>query len=164
GSDAAGALVAARAAVDEVRSGRRPAVLHLRTVRFGGHAGSDAEIAYRSTREIEADYQRDPLLSTAQLMLDRGVFSAVELQLRSAGVASRIVRAAETITPARRLATAAEVAAPLSRRDPGGVAGAATEGGAPARREEAFRGRLPEDSGGLTLAQAINATLIDLMV
>ena len=31
---------------------RRPAFLHLRTVRLWGHAGSDAEQSYRSTAEI----------------------------------------------------------------------------------------------------------------
>ena len=48
----------------DVRRTRRPGVLHLRTVRLMGHAGSDAEIAYRSRSEIEADYERDPLLGT----------------------------------------------------------------------------------------------------
>ena len=32
----------------DVRSRRAPAVLHLRTVRFGGHAGTDVEAAYRT--------------------------------------------------------------------------------------------------------------------
>src|SRR5262249_40968562 len=49
---------------DVVRSERRPMVLHLETVRLMGHAGSDAEIAYRTTREIEADHARDPLIAT----------------------------------------------------------------------------------------------------
>ena len=35
---------------DRVRDARRPVFLHLRTVRFLGHAGSDAEIAYRQPR------------------------------------------------------------------------------------------------------------------
>ena len=33
---------------DHVRRSGRPAVLHLRTVRFGGHAGTDVEAAYRT--------------------------------------------------------------------------------------------------------------------
>ena len=33
-----------------VRTAGRPAVLHLRTVRFGGHAGTDVEASYRSAR------------------------------------------------------------------------------------------------------------------
>ncbi len=49
-----------------VREERRPAVLHLRTVRLMGHAGADAEVAYRSPAEIAADLERDPLVRTAQ--------------------------------------------------------------------------------------------------
>ena len=56
-------------AVRTVREQRRPVFLHLRTVRFLGHAGSDAEISYRRTREIAADYDRDPLLGTARALL-----------------------------------------------------------------------------------------------
>ena len=42
---------------------RSPAFLHLKVVRFLGHAGSDAEVSYRSQAEIAADYARDPLLA-----------------------------------------------------------------------------------------------------
>ena len=41
-------LAAIEEALAGVRSRRSPAVLHLSTVRFMGHAGSDVEIAYRS--------------------------------------------------------------------------------------------------------------------
>ena len=58
-----------------MRAERRPAILHLRTVRFMGHAGSDAEIAYRSRREIDADYARDPMLATAGALIDAGVLT-----------------------------------------------------------------------------------------
>ncbi len=61
GSDTLAALAAAREAVDEVRSTRRPVFLHLRTVRFLGHAGSDAELGYRRQRDVDADLSRDPL-------------------------------------------------------------------------------------------------------
>ena len=43
-----------------VRESRRAAVLHLRTVRFMGHAGSDAEIAYRSRSEIRGRLRARP--------------------------------------------------------------------------------------------------------
>ena len=60
-------------AVRTVREQRRPVFLHLKTVRFLGHAGSDAEIAYRRDREITADYARDPLLPTARQLVAAGV-------------------------------------------------------------------------------------------
>ena len=43
---------------------RRPAVLHVTTVRLMGHAGSDAEETYRPAEEIAADLARDPLVAT----------------------------------------------------------------------------------------------------
>ena len=65
GADPAEARAVIMEAVHRVRDERRPVFLHLRTVRFLGHAGSDAEISYRTPREVEADYARDPLLATA---------------------------------------------------------------------------------------------------
>ena len=41
-------LATARELVDWIREHRRPAVLHLRTVRFLSHAGADVESAYRT--------------------------------------------------------------------------------------------------------------------
>ena len=72
GADPAAAWPAIVEAVNTVREQRRPVFLHLRTVRFGGHAGSDAEISYRKPREIEADYARDPLLATASCLRATG--------------------------------------------------------------------------------------------
>ncbi|HHU10318.1 MAG TPA: MFS transporter, partial [Intrasporangiaceae bacterium] len=161
GADPVGVLATARAAVAHVRGTRRPAVLHLRTVRLGAHAGSDAEVAYRSRRDIEADYARDPLLATAQVLVQRGLVTAEELLERYARVADAIAGTAAQLQPVRRLAGPDQVAEPLVRRDPAGVVTAAS--GVAADRVGVFRGRLPEDAGGLTLAQSVNATLTDLM-
>ena len=64
---------AAVEAASWVRRQRRPAVLHLSTIRLMGHAGADAELAYRSQAEITADLDRDPLLATAKLLVDAGL-------------------------------------------------------------------------------------------
>jgi TPP-dependent pyruvate/acetoin dehydrogenase alpha subunit len=57
------------AAVAYVRATRSLAFLHLKVVRFLGHAGSDAEVGYRSQAEVAAEYARDPLLGTARLIV-----------------------------------------------------------------------------------------------
>ena len=54
-----------------VRANRRPALLHLRTVRFMGHAGTDVESGYRSIASIRDDELRDPILGTARLLVER---------------------------------------------------------------------------------------------
>ena len=55
GCDLVAALTASDRAVAWVREHRRPAFLHLRTVRLMGHAGSDVEAAYRSPAVILED-------------------------------------------------------------------------------------------------------------
>ena len=60
GCDLADAYDAAQAAASYVRERRAPAFLHLRTVRLGGHAGTDVESAYRSPAEIAADADARP--------------------------------------------------------------------------------------------------------
>lgn len=60
GCDSAATYDRAAEAAAWVRRFRRPAVLHLTTVRLMGHAGADAEMAYRSPVEIAADLARDP--------------------------------------------------------------------------------------------------------
>ncbi|MDQ4038066.1 MAG: thiamine pyrophosphate-dependent enzyme, partial [Actinomycetota bacterium] len=78
GVDLADAFDVACRAVSSVRRRRRPALLHLRTVRFLGHAGSDAEISYRGATEIAADYARDPLVRTAALLVGSGRYTPAE--------------------------------------------------------------------------------------
>ena len=78
GFDVVDTHAVATAAVDWVRKHRRPAFLHLRTVRLMAHAGSDVEAAYRTPAEIAADYERDPLLGTAKLLIAQGGMSPAD--------------------------------------------------------------------------------------
>ncbi|WP_179801214.1 transketolase C-terminal domain-containing protein [Micromonospora purpureochromogenes] len=158
--------VAAEAAA-WVRRHRRPAVLHLRTVRLLGHAGADAESAYRSAAEIAADEARDPVLATARLLVDAGLATGGELLSRYDERGWQIRRIAEEVLDEPKLATAAEVVAPLAPRRPARVAAAVAEvaaragGSGAGARIEAFGGKPPELAGPLTLAQSINAALAD---
>ena len=63
GCDPVATYDAAARAAGLVRSRRRPAFLHLSVVRFLGHAGSDAEAAYRAPADLAADLARDPLVA-----------------------------------------------------------------------------------------------------
>jgi 2-oxoisovalerate dehydrogenase E1 component len=159
GTDLVETYDVAREAADWVRRHRRPAVLHLRTVRFLGHAGSDVETAYRSPTEIAADLARDPLLRTASLLVAGGVLGRDAVLDRYERTRDAVLVAARAVAGSRRLATAADVMRPLATLDT--VRATAVRAAPPAVRERAFGGRLPERQGGLTLAQAINATLLD---
>jgi 2-oxoisovalerate dehydrogenase E1 component len=178
--------VAVRAA-EWVRRHRRPAVLHLSVVRLMGHAGADAEMAYRPADQIAADVARDPLVGTAQLLAAAGLATPDELLARYDEVGWQVRKVAEEVLGEPKLAGAAEVVASLAPRRPVSVTRAITEaasraaggegsagdapaggggsaGSASAARVAAFGGRLPEDGQPLTLAQTINAALTDALL
>jgi 2-oxoisovalerate dehydrogenase E1 component len=74
-----------------------------------------------------------------------------------------VLTLAAEVTAEPRLGMAARVVAPLAPRRPAVVAARAVAAGQEAERALVFGGRLPEQAGPLTLAQAINATLCDAM-
>jgi len=146
-------------ALASVRQSRQPGILHLRTVRFMGHAGSDAEIAYRTRSEILADYARDPVLRTALALVDRGVLSPTEILDHYETVRQEVMDGAEQVLDEERLASRDAVMAPLTLP----VRSSVTQPVLNEHRLQAWGGRLPEDGPPMTLAQAVNATLTDLM-
>lgn len=170
GGDLVRAYEVAAEAVAWVRRHRRPAVLHLSTVRLMGHAGADAETAYRSAEEIAADLHRDPLAGTARLLVGAGVATGEELLARYDEIGWQVRRIAEEVLDEPKLTAPAEVVAPLAPRRPARVTRAVGEAAARAAgpgagaRAEAFGGKPPELAGPLTLAQSINAALADGML
>jgi 2-oxoisovalerate dehydrogenase E1 component len=170
GCQLAEAYDAAVEAAEWVRRERRPAVLHLSTVRLMGHAGADGEIAYRTPAEISADAARDPLVATAALLVESGLVGPDEVLARYDEVAWQVRRVAEEVLAEPKLGSAGEVMAPLAPRRPVRVARAiadaadAVTGPALGARADAFGGKLPEKAGVLTLAQTVNATLTDALV
>jgi 2-oxoisovalerate dehydrogenase E1 component len=162
GSDPLAVYEATEELAELVRVEQRPAILHLRVVRYGGHAGTDVESAYRDATAIRADRDADPIVATARLLVVGGVATPAELARRI--VDSRVVirsQAAELMDCAR-LSNADEVIEPLSRRRPRLVAERVAVAG-PAARRSRFFGSLPEDGAPLTLAESINRTLADLL-
>ncbi|MFG2059075.1 transketolase C-terminal domain-containing protein [Micromonospora sp. NPDC048930] len=170
GTDPVEAYRLAGEAAAWVRRHRRPAVLHLRTVRLMGHAGADAETAYRSPAELAADAARDPLLATARILVEAGFAGGEELLARYDERGWQIRRLAEEVLDEPKLTSPAEVVAELAPRRPVRVSRAVADAAARAAgpgagaRAEAFGGRLPERAGPLTLAQSINAALADGML
>jgi 2-oxoisovalerate dehydrogenase E1 component len=146
GHDPAEVLGTTRELVDWVRAQRKPAVLHLRTVRYLSHAGADAEMAYRTPQSIRADYEKDPILGTARWLVSAGRASGEELasDYLAAGDEAREIALEAAALP--QMTTAEQVVAPLAPRSPGVVA------------EKSTRIRLALDEPA-TLAQSINAGL-----
>ena len=153
GADPVAVLAATEELAEWVRTRRSPAFLHLRTVRFGGHAGTDVESAYRSAAELRADAARDPILGTARALVDAGARTAADLVARHDEVRAAVYGVAAEVAERPQIGTAAEVMAPLAPRHPHAVASV-----------------VARDAGGVsppvapqTLAQAVNGTLADLL-
>lgn len=151
GTDPAGALRSLPAVVERVRQTGRPGFVHLDTVRYLGHAGTDVEAAYRSPEAIRRDLERDPILFAAALAIDCGTCEPAEiidwyLDLRTA-IRSRAVE----LQTEPQLANAAAVMAPIASM---------TEV-KPAISQN--RGTKSPALEPQTLAQMINKTIGDLM-
>jgi 2-oxoisovalerate dehydrogenase E1 component len=133
-------------------------------VRFMAHAGTDAEISYRSPAAIAADYDRDPLLGTARLVVGAGLTTPNAVLGRYTAVSDRVRALGEEISAEPQLGSAEQVMAPLSPRHPDRVATAIAVAGSNEARAAAFAGKLPEDGEPLTLADSINRALADALV
>jgi 2-oxoisovalerate dehydrogenase E1 component len=170
GSDLAQSYDAAVAAADWVRDRRAPAFLHLRTVRLGGHAGTDVESAYRTPAEIAADTALDPILGTARLLVAAGALTPADVLDRYEAAKTRVLALAARVAGAPRLATAEQVMAPIAPRRPAIVAAnlaARSRQALPGQARGWQRRQRPpaapptEPPGLVTLAQAINRSLAD---
>ncbi len=162
GHDPVAAYLTVRELVDRVRTSRVPGFLHLRTVRFMGHAGSDVESAYRSSAEIRADRVRDPILGTARALVNHGIATPTALLERYLVGRNRLARLAETLLASPQMTSAEEVMAPLAGPDEGAVASGVNRVATRSQRLSVF-GTLPEDQGPLTLAETVNRALADIL-
>jgi 2-oxoisovalerate dehydrogenase E1 component len=155
GAAPAEALLTLDRVAHKVRTSRRPAVVHLRTVRFMGHAGSDAELAYRTPTAIAADHDRDPLLAMAATLVATGQLTPIEVLQRYEGTRHAVMESAAGVRGTERLSTADDVMAPLTARRARAV-----------RLGAAAMPRTTDDAdpvAAMTLAQSITATLEAVM-
>jgi 2-oxoisovalerate dehydrogenase E1 component len=154
------AFAAATEAADFVRSRRKPAVLHLRTVRLYGHAGADVPTTYLSREEVEADEGNDPLLHAVRQMRDAGALTPPEaLAIYDATLAETRATAERAVTRPR-LRDAAGVMASLI---PPARANRPSNGPAPEARAALFGTDLAALDDPQPMARLINWALTDLM-
>lgn len=177
GRDLPQAYRVAREAADFVRHHRKPAFLHLQTVRLLGHAGTDVETEYHSLEEIAAAEARDPLLASAQTLIDFGYMTAAEVREQYEDVRRRVQAELEALVDVRQIASAQDVVQPLAPFHPDKVNREAARVPGPSDRLHAFaldyvyafgktsdgRPRLPENQPPRHLAALINWALHDLM-
>ncbi len=102
----------AQQAADYVRSRKKPAFLHIRTVRLYGHAGgADMPTTYMPKAEVEAEEANDPLLHSVRLLREDGALTPPEAALEIYNdTNARVVRVADqAVTRPPRLQTAEDV-------------------------------------------------------
>lgn len=112
--DLAQTYAVAKRAADYVRTKRKPAVLHLSTVRLFGHAGADAEAAYRTKAQIDAGLEQDPLLSSSAALLTSGDITSEQLLRQLDSLVAQIARVAAVASSRPKLTTAAQVMASIA--------------------------------------------------
>lgn len=160
GLDVFAAVSAAREAADWVRRHRKPAFLHLRTVRLYGHAGPDVVTSYLPKAEVEADEANDPLLFTARGLVAQGLAAADVLSVYTETL-EEVASAAAEMADVERLKDAGEV---MSSLIPPTREVALTNGPSAERRAEVFGSDMAQMDQPQPMSRLINWALHDLML
>jgi 2-oxoisovalerate dehydrogenase E1 component len=165
GLDIAEGYAGVQRAVEHCRKTRRPTFLHLRTTRLTGHAGTDFEIEWRSVEELMALEATDPLLRSAAIGLESGLYTKEALLDQYESIRKRCFDAAEAADRRPKLTKLQDVMAPLAPCTPKAVAKEAARSDYMDKRVALFGGgdKLPEKQPPRHLALQINAALHDLL-
>jgi pyruvate dehydrogenase E1 component alpha subunit len=89
GLDVFAVYEAAAEAIARARRGEGPTLLETKTYRYYGHFQGD-QVTYRTTEELEAYKQRDPIQSLRSAILDRGIATTDELDAIDARVTKQL--------------------------------------------------------------------------
>ena len=153
-----------QAAVEHCRRTRRPTFLHLRTTRIMGHAGTDFEIEWRPIEELVAVEAGDPLLRSAAIALESGLYSKETLLALYEEIRRKCFAAADAADKTPKLTRLEDVIAPLAPYTPDKVMAEAQRVGDADKRLQVFgsAAKLPEAQPPRHLAIQINNALHDL--
>ncbi|PKP75542.1 MAG: MFS transporter [Alphaproteobacteria bacterium HGW-Alphaproteobacteria-6] len=144
-----------------VRTRRKPAFLHVATIRLYGHAGADVPTTYLSREEVEAEEANDPLLHSVRLLDQSGALNPAGALAIYQETCARVARIAQDAVTRPRLATAREVMASLI---PPKRACRPTNGPTPEARAAVFGGDLRAMDEPQIMSRLINWALTDLML
>jgi len=144
-----------------VRTQRKPAFLHVRTVRLYGHAGADMPTTYMPKAEVEADEANDPLLHAVRLLNESGAMGLDAALSVYEETCDRVARVADEAVTRPRLKTAQDGTASLV---PPKRSCRPTNGPTPEAREKAFGGDLRAMEEPQIMSRLINWSLTDLML
>lgn len=161
GLDIYNAYAVAQEAAEYVRTRKKPAFLHLRTVRLYGHAGADVPTTYMAKAEVEADEANDPLLHSVRLLDEAGALKSAEALKIYTDTCARVERIRAEAVTRPHLKTAEDVAASLI---PPNRECAPTNGPSEEARAAAFGSDMRAMEEPQPMSRLINWALTDLML
>jgi 2-oxoisovalerate dehydrogenase E1 component len=161
GRDMFAAHTAAQDAAAWVRTHRKPAFLHLKTVRLYGHAGPDVVTSYLPKAEVEAEEAHDPLLYSAGGLLASGVASKQDVLDIYTGTLDEVAQAAKEMADIARLKTARQVMKSLI---PPKRKCAPSNGPSEGERQKVFGSDMAQMDQPQPMSRLINWALHDLML
>lgn len=165
GLDLAEGYAQVQRAVEHCRRTRRPTFLHLKTTRVMGHAGTDFEIEWRSIEELVSVESTDPLLRSAAIALESGLYSKDDLLNLYEAMRKRCFAAADEADRRPKLERLDDVMAPLAPYTPAKVKAEAERADYGDKRLAVFGGeaKLPEHQPPRHLAIQIGQALHEMM-
>ncbi|MDH5528482.1 MAG: thiamine pyrophosphate-dependent enzyme [Paracoccaceae bacterium] len=151
----------AEEAAHYVRTRKKPAFLHIGTIRLYGHAGADVPTTYLSRDEVEAEEANDPLLHTVRLMSEAGALAPASALAIYEQTNARVARIAGEAVKRPRLKTPGDVMASLipPKRECRPTNGPSAEA-----RAAAFGGDMKAIDEPQIMSRLINWALTDLML
>lgn len=152
--------IAAEAAA-YVRATRKPAFLHVGTVRLYGHAGADVQTTYRSKHEIEAEEANDPLLHSVRLLEESGALDRTAARAIYEDTLERVQRQRQQVVTRPHLKTASDVMASII---PPKRTHTPTNGVSAEARAAAFGADIKAMESPQIMSRLINWALTDLML
>ncbi|MGB5069042.1 MAG: thiamine pyrophosphate-dependent enzyme, partial [Albidovulum sp.] len=151
----------ASAAAHYVRTRRKPAFLHIATIRLYGHAGADMPTTYLPRGEVEAEEANDPLLHSVRLLDQAGALSPAKALAIYQQTNARVQRISVEAVTRPRLKTAGDVMASLI---PPKRYCRPTNGPSDEARSNVFGGDIKAMDEPQIMSRLINWALTDLML
>lgn len=143
-----------------VRKTRRPAFLHVETVRLLGHAGSDVEFSYHTQEKIEEVEFQDPLLHSARILIENGILTSGQVLHMYEDIRRRVEKVGKYSTTRPKLLKPEDIRATVTACAFPKIAPEMVSAG---EREKKFGNEFSRLKTPQHLAKLLNYALIDIL-
>ncbi len=162
GTDYLAARSALRSAVDRLRRGEGPVLVHAHVTRPYSHSAADTQSKYRTAEDLAAEAERDPILRMTRLAVDKGLLDEAGVDALAAEARAEVDQAASRALaeplPDPTEVTRHVVSVEALRRAGGDSPDAAARGD-----ETHEKGAAPGEGEPVAMADAIRRCLHELM-